>query len=601
MTSQESPEAQNLLLLWDADFAPHYNFNKHLVQGLSGESPLSILCCNEYIKNKHSSLAPVGFDWRRMQSRYSKRKAMLSAARGLLNATISRQELPSIECIAPASVSVTTADQLLDRQKIAELRRYIFSLDSQELFALRCRDYWVGQHFCVDMSLDCKSISDDLRAGSPELVNLRLTAFYSWLLVEALNSLFNAQPILCYRLISTSVDSLDGVCRGYAAMRGHQHLFVEQTLSQSAGCKVYISSSHDLLLRRQYQAALDYSGQLLSEAIDFALEYLKRRFSLGSSHTYSPLTTAAIELARLGDLICANPSLPVWIYFTNSPDELVSISHDYRCTGIASLIPWDDSGVVQDEVQALRLVAKIAQEQNALLVIRQHPRLGPESRCSFLSSEYRLLADCCAELAQLYPGRILSFQPWSLINSYELALLSDRVISFRGTMPLEVSLLGLRPLVLAFNKGCMNFAIQLHADHAPRTLDDLRIDLESRSSCYSFKEIAAFLIQFYLVRSIGVIPLGESRESLDSLSQALYSGTSLQSLSLAQCRPLSSLPVVTRQEASKQGHYSLASLPQNILSVLESFDHDTMIASYLERAYAVAAFSFGLSSDMMEK
>jgi predicted glycosyltransferase len=60
-----------------------------------------------------------------------------------------------------------------------------------------------------------------------------------------------------------------------------------------------------------------------------------------------------------------------------------------------------------------------------------------------------------------FPGVVTIIEPWESINSYELAILSDKVISFRGTMPLEVSLLGIRPIVLARDKGIMNYWIQL--------------------------------------------------------------------------------------------------------------------------------------------
>lgn len=594
MTSQITAEPKNLLLLWDVHFAAHQAFNKPLVGCLSADEHLSILYCSDYINRKLSYLSATRFDWLHMQTRHSKRKAVLRNVKGLVKVIIGRRQKIEVGYLADPNVEAMPVEALLERHFRQALRRRIFRLSSQEIFALKHNDYPIGQHFCVDMSLDCKSTSEELATHTPQLHNLRLAAYYSCLLVEALHRFFQAQPGNHYRLLSTSVYSLDWICRGFALTRGHQHLFLEHIPARVPGCKVYSSYSHDLLLRRQHQAAQVYDRDHLAAAIDYATSYLRKRLSPQSAHTYSPLITRTSELSKLSNLLKANPGSLLWVYYTNSPDELVSISHDYHCAQLDSAMPWDDSGVAQNEVAALQLMARMAQQKNALLVIRQHPRLGPEARSSFLSSEYHQIADCCAQLEQLYPRLVLSFEPWNPINSYELALLADRVISFRGTMPLEASLLGLRPLVLAVNKGYMNYAIKLHAESAPRTLEDLQDDLETEASCYSFDELATFLIQFYLVRSHGVISLADDQISRNSLSQALHNRTSMPSTPAIQSPLPSGLPGSQPQTSPHD-----ATLPALVTGeadfVAQSPSNlETLILAYLEEAYSIAASAFGL-------
>jgi hypothetical protein len=587
-------EPQNLLLLWDVHFIAHQNFNKALTSCLSTDAPLSIIYCSDYINKKHSCLSESRFDWIKMQTRHSRRKALLSKIKKLVKAISGKQERIDIDYLEDANVNAIPAEALLERQLRQELCKRIFELGSLEIFELKYRDYPISQHFCVDMSLDCKTTSKTLQDNTPHLRNLRLLAYHSCLMVEVLHRFFEAHPKTHYRLLSTSVYSLNWICRGFALTRGHEHLFLEHIPAPVLGCKVYASYSHDLLLRRQVQAAELYDLDHLVTAIEYAISYLRKRLSPQSSHTYSPLITRTNELSKLGSPLMANPDSALWVYYTNSPDELVSISHDYQCAHLNSTMPWDDSGVAQDEAAALQLMASIAQQQNALLVIRQHPRLGPEARSSFLSSEYRQLADCCTHLERLYPGVVLSFEPWNLINSYELALLADRVISFRGTMPLEVSLLGLRPLVLALNKGYMNYSIKMHAEAAPRTLEGLKADLESGSSHYSFDEIATFLVQFYLARQDGVIKLTDDSESSNYLMRSLSEQTSLVPRLVSQKTFRASYPRSGTQSASYEDTKSgVAFCDQRLAN--STIDLDSLISGYLNTAYQIAASSFGLS------
>lgn len=584
MTDRISAEPHNLLLLWDTHFAAHQAFNASLISCLTATQGLSLIYCSDYIGKKHSCLSAVRFDWRRMLTRYSKRKAFINNLKRLVKVVIVKRRTEAHSYLHAAKVKAISAELLVDAHAREALQKQIFERSSEELFQLKHREYSVGRHFCVDMSLDCKSISNHLDHNTPQLHNLRLTAYYSCLMVEALHQFFQAQPEAHYRLLSTSVYSLDWVCRGFALSRGHEHLFLEQIPGLSPGCKVYKSYSHDLVLRRRLQASAVYGSDQLEAAINYALSYLGKRLSNRSAHTYSPLATKTSELSKLAHLVSTNPQSALWVYFTNSPDELVSISHDHEYSRVGKLMPWDESGIVQDEVEALRLTARMAHQLGASLVIRQHPRLGPEARSSFLSSEYHLLADCCKRLEQDYPANVMCFEPWDSVNSYELALLSDRVISFRGTMPLEASLLGLRPLVMAVNKGYMNYAIKLHSDTSPRTLEELQTDLLTSPTCYSPQELASFLIQFYLVRQHGVLAMGVDSSCTANLAVALKEGTS------------TSVPQPATEHTSFVKAASSASLDVPKPQAGRSTSQTLLIASYLEDAYRIAANAFGFSS-----
>ena len=571
----------NLLLLWDAHYAPHHKFNEALIKSLRADKPLNIIYCSGYINDKHSCLETTHFDWLRMQTLSSRREVLARKIKKSIKQIVRKECKLEPSFLTLPSIKATPAESLCSLEFRKDLQRKIFNLRSQELFRLSHRGYPVCEHFCVDMSLDCKSTSKDLKPNTPELHILRLTAYYSALMVEALHEFFQTVPKADYLCLSTSVYSLDWVCRGFALTRGHEHLFVMNVSDGVPRCQVNSSYSHDLVLRRQLQEDEIYYQDFLINAIDYALGYLVTRLSARSAHTYSPLTTQLSELERVGELINANPKSNLWVYYTNSPDELISISHDHQHSGAAEFLPWDSSGVVQNEIEALHTISHMAHQHNAMLVIRQHPRLGPEARSSFLSSEYHVLADCCRRLEKMYPKRVLTFEPWSSINSYELALHSDRVVSFRGTMPLEVSLLGIRPLVLAVNKGYMNFAIKLHSERAPRTFEELRKDLTSNPTYYSFQELEAFLVQFYLARRHGVLTLSSDISSISDLSLALN-----ESSSISQAGPQA--PSCAKD--SPPNYYINQALIQST-----SIDANILISSYLEKAYSIAAGAFGLS------
>jgi hypothetical protein len=220
----------------------------------------------------------------------------------------------------------------------------------------------------------------------------------------------------------------------------------------------------------------------------------------------------------------------LWSYFTNSPDELISTIHAFNSSDRAKQeIPWRDDAFLTSEEQCLQVLAELAVACNARLVIRHHPRLGPEQRSAFTSTAYPALASHCERLEKQYPGHIKIIQPEAQINSYELALISNHVISFRGTMPLECSLLGIKPIVLAKDQGVMNYWITLHAEDAPHDRRMLLDQLTSGPECYSPQELGRLLCEFFLLNQGGAIPL-EDIASSDRLQQSLLSGNSRDSM-----------------------------------------------------------------------
>ena len=520
-----------LVLLWDAYYRPHLEANLALLKTLVLENEqIVVVTCPTYYRAKHAILSHVTFDSKSGRCRFSCRKWIYRSLRHAINqiAEPSRASLPRLLRHYP-QIKFVSAHSLVAKDSLLAIRAKVDSLSINQILETEFYGIKLAPHWSVDLSLDCKTLLNDISANTPQDAILRSLAFHSLLVLEALHSFRNNQNNIPIQYISTSVYSLDWLSRQYILDHGGRHVFVQMlSLVSRPLCKVYTSVPQDLYLRRQVQASHACSNALLQPAIQYAEKYIRARLSISSSHTYSPLKTEVGVLAKLLRGSKIDSGRPLWVYYTNSPDELVSIAHAYRSSGMVNLIPWFDSGFIRNEVDALTIVIDLAHKMNAILVVRQHPRLWCEQRSQFVSSTYETLSTLLREQQLRCPGTLAIVEPWEPINSYELAILSDKVISFRGTMPLEVSLLGIRPIVLARDKGIMNYWIRDHAEAAPQTLEELEQFLHSDStSGFSLPEFCSYLIQFYLLNQYGTVELGCDSSSAKSFSSALQNDSSI--------------------------------------------------------------------------
>ena len=520
-----------VLLLWDAHYEPHVNANLALLETLALDNEkVVVIICPSYYKEKHGILSNVICDQELGNSRLSFRKQLGRPFRQILGWVRNRPGptlLSQLNCYP--QVQFISSYSLVKKHIVESTREQASSLSLTRLLEVERYGIKLAPHWSVDLSLDCKTLLNDICVGSPQDILLRSLAFHSFLILEALSSFCASSKDESLQFISTSVYSLDWLCREYVLAQGSRHVFVQVLQASSRpSCKVYKSVPEDLFLRRGLQAQFFGGYELLNGAVTYASNYIANRISLSSHHTYSPLDSdLGVMAERLAGPLGIQEK-PLWVYYTNSPDELVSIAHAYQSSEMREYIPWIDSGFLRNESEAIMAIVALAHKRGASLVVRQHPRLWCEKRSQFVSSTYGSLSRLLREQQLKFPGVLTIIEPWEHVNSYELAILSDKVISFRGTMPLEVSLLGIKPIVLARNKGIMNYWIQLHAESAPKSMEELELLLSSDfSDGFSMDEMCCFLIQFYLLNQYGTVELARDHCSAKFLSIALERGSSV--------------------------------------------------------------------------
>ena len=516
---------RNLVILsWDLFYQPHFAFNQKLLDSLPESINIVVFSLPSYYANKFALLQNLKYDSDKRVTRVSKKKQYMRFVKLPLERLRGAFFRYSVyKSLKRPNISIVDAASIFSNDGNRALLLNINRASSLELFSMKLDQVDIGAHLVTDMSLDCKNVSKDLPSGSIELENLRNTTAEC---ITALKALSKIIPNLSGGdtiFVSTSVYSLDWACKQHVEQLGFRHVFIESSVGIKDHCKIYANPSADMLARRTLQFQLNQSFLPHVKPKEYALTYLRKRFSASSAHRYSPNSTETDELSQLSRAILLNPESDVWVYFTNSPDELHSAMHDHSFSGLDAEMPWNDSGVAQDEYEAIEIVGKLAREEKAILVVRQHPRLQSDHRSPFVSSQYDAINDCVLELQAQSSDSVVIFQPSSRVNSYELALWSDRVISFRGTMPLEVSLMGLKPIVLAKKKGFMNYQILLHSESAPDSLGQLRELLKSSSCHYSPEDLQHFVDQFYISRALSLVRLASPGEAVSQLWPALCS------------------------------------------------------------------------------
>lgn len=509
---------KNILLLYDGFLVEHNKFTSSVIKVLGEIETLESIELDSYLKEKLQLLSFCRYDYKRRKTRASRRLIAVGVTKKILKNIL----LPFH--VTKHKNNVNSYRRILGPQRVAYLRSMVSTMSVHELLVLEWCGVHIGKHACVDLSLDCKCTGEDIVSHTPQHLILRSLCFHAILLLEVLERMLQTNASGTLRFISTSVYSLDWIAREFVHCHQAQHRFLIPLKLDPPVCRIYKTYCDDLLRLRKEQSDMIMTSALLSESCDSASSYLEHRLNPRTVHRYSPLSSNPVLLSQI--LSRLNKLDKIWTYYTNSPDELVSVNHGYYASEISqSEMPWYNDSFVTSEEQCLWVLSELAFACDAVLVIRHHPRLQPEQRSQFQSSSFHSLSLVCNRIRELYPNNIIIIHPNDRINSYELALASDRVISFRGTMPLETSLMGLRPIVMAKDQGAMNYWILLHAEAAPKDKEDLLHQLTVADEQYSPHELARFLCEFFLLQVGGSIPL-EAQSSKALLHEALITGSS---------------------------------------------------------------------------
>lgn len=402
-------------------------------------------------------------------------------------------------------------EQLLNAARVLKTKNHLLS-------KLTFDGIEIGKHLCIDSSLDLKTAITGLKYKSNKLewLYLKIKAFYICDAIAKIkkesDKVANKSKIL---VVSSSVYGMDWAVKDWCNKNHINHIFIEhspQLRAYGQMAKAYISVPQDILNRRELQENKDIKTNEHLEALNYSVSYLEHRLSPESFHRYSPmrmdLNVALKILKHLKD-----ESMELWTYYSNSPDELISIEHAVDASGMRGNFQYQKGGIAENEYECISLLAKEAKNNNAILAVRIHPRLGKNKRDSQISPELRLMVECCEKAKKENPN-VLVILPEERVNSYELAIWSDRYFSFRGTMPLELSLAGLKPLVIAKNKSTMNYWFKLHADMAPNDMKDFyRYISEPAPAIYKLDEIRQGTWQFWSIQAKNCISFADEVEA----------------------------------------------------------------------------------------
>ncbi len=515
-------------LCWDSEYLSHREANDLLGSFLEkNSSVLYRLTLPRYYASKHMMLGSVLIDPVKSIKRFSKRLRLRYALSRFKSKALFRLErfIPKLlESSSHYSYHSVNIDPL---KGAGSIKNRLMRLSVNELAKFEYRGIQVFRHCAVDMSLDCKIALDSIKKNSLEhcfLIELLLVCCQA---IDGIFQFIEAFPDRTVVFISTSVYTLDWVAKEVVEKCEHIHRTLERAPG-STNYKIYSSQPYDIHRRHLYQENISMNPGFLSKSIIHAKSYLAFRFSDSSSHRYSPLSFDASIYNDILTSFRKSGNGSIWTYFSNSPDELISINHAIQESKANDYIPLDLDSWLQDEYQALKHVAECASELRSFLIIRLHPRLAADHRCQLPSSSYEQMMSLALKLREQYPESIYIVEPGFRVNSYELAYLSDKTLSFRGTMPLELALMGLKTIVLAKNLGIMNYRIRSMALSAPSCKADLMLRLKSDSLCYSLQELACFLQEYYVAEAFSVLDIcvidDESREAFLS---ALLAGHTL--------------------------------------------------------------------------
>lgn len=508
-----------LLILWDDDIKEHRNLNCAIARMLNEKYKLTIINYPEYIRSKRAIKERYIDSSEKNQGKSLDKtiKKIVSAAKTnqVLRTLFGKTHLINSNSGSPnwpQESNFRHGKRVTIKKVLTEIRQHIWKHNTDNKISSLS-----DMHALIDLSLDAKLQEDQINTTEEKIIvsqikqNLRKHAEH---ISNMVSDILKGDDPTNWIVFNTNVYSLDWITRQIVLSLGCEHRFIEnEPISREDGLrvKIYRTYASDLYIRRQIQDNLNITEEIAKEATQYALFYLNQRFFGSTSHTFSPLEGSLESFQKLLERLRKSRKY-LWTYFSNSPDELASIEHGIEQSDRADKFKTLNSGVAQTEEEAIKLLGKLAQEYNALLVVRLHPRLGKMKGANRVSSALKSMLKACGEAEQDYPGAIYTITPDMNINSYLLTLLSEKIISFRGTMPLEANLFGIDPIVLAIDKGFANYWIKMHSDLAPKNLDELRMRLLDESITCKDKDLIKFLVEFWVINQLGSIALSQRNQ-----------------------------------------------------------------------------------------
>jgi hypothetical protein len=504
----------HLIYIWpDALVAPHDEFNLRLFNQVKHKpSTFCILACPIFIELQNANIGLVEI-----------RAKHYDILRQIDSAAKRRHESffwGNTEC------SLVAISDLLSERDLAEAWERVMSLGVNDLEKAVYKNCEIGRTASVDLSLSKKA--EFRHRGFKEVEEMiRLTMVHSIIAIDSLASILDPR-LMCGNthdtlLVQNSVYSQNLAFSEYARKYQINQCFVEASAMKLSTIKIYQSSILDQVNRRLLMAAdVDHADPI--EYYAFAREYLMRRITGNAPHAYSPVNGNYIDRS-IEDEYPHSLGKMRYVYFTNSPDELSSGKANIRAMRAEGILPNNLAPFSSEYENIAHLAAYARVHPEVYIFVRMHPRLGADKRGlgpSYCRDEY------IREISDLSPPSNFNLiYPEEIVPSYWLGCWCHGVLSYRGTMPLEMNLLGYNPLIGSAESGLINSTIDIHATESRRNPEEWEASLDNLYNNSSMYQLSRFCRDFYYSRMLGSIDL-EVQSHGENLCLDLWKSLSCQ-------------------------------------------------------------------------
>lgn len=509
-----------VIAIWpDVLISEHNIFNHLLYQGvLLKKTSLSILACPSFIHIQNSfANNRVPFD------------AIFSNLYEITKHLDEEAKRNNQNCNEIRGANIIYLSDLITAAQYLDIGRKILNETCGNLIQLKYLRSDVGEAAGIDLSLTLKAQFCD--AGDPDVQEfIKLTIFHNIVAVEAINILLDKRKRLTSSgnllICQNSVYSQNLAIANYARKKGIKHVFYEASPIELNRIKVYSNQILDQVHRRMLMSGPFNHGEY-SNYYKHAKKYLNHRMGHTSTHSYSPSNNRYLNLT-IEQVFPQCKNKKRYVYYGNSPDELQSITINAKLLNAYSILR-QNTKPFKDEFENLHCLIKHAEKTPSdTFFIRTHPRLGKDHRglgTSFSKNEY------IERIKNMEPPEnVILIYPEEDIPSYWLGCWCNGILSFRGTMPLEMNLLGYTPLIGSSDLGTINSTIDVHAYESRRSREEWSKCLSSLENDYLEGQLNEFVREFYYSRTLGTIDLSKlthDESSLELLLESLYKGSSL--------------------------------------------------------------------------
>ena len=407
-------------------------------------------------------------------------------------------------------IPILTTEHGIGSEEIYTLCDGIGKLSASEIDTYVYQSIGLGYHTYIDRSLTLKS-----SLASVESYNVseftKCTILCSLLVIKSFQHILEEDGIS--QVIQSNVYSANISLAEYAKSQCVQSRFIEIDGIDRSYVDFYTNEVSKNHWRRTLMSDTLHNHAQASSFYGYALRYIDARICSNSIFSYSPLYSEHMDIPVELQSIIADEDYGT--YFCNSPDEDIAIEVQEKVlTTEASYYPGLP---FKDEISCLESVLKTTLSNKKHLCVRLHPRLGRDRRNPRISSGLKRIMDI---LDRYKSKNITVILPEAPVSSYWLALKSSYVVSFRGTMPSECSLFGVKPLVGCSMHGMLNSSLHtiskisysdaLHFTRKLTTLQNARTISLSVDETYMYLE---FIRDFYYHKRLGKINLGGSAKT----------------------------------------------------------------------------------------